>query len=74
MIHTPDGIPPETILVKKAGECICDTLRTSVAAGVNNVMFETTMRIKVEETIAITIPLNVDCVCEDTRFKGAKKI
>ena len=51
------------VVMKQAGECICETLMTKVQAGVSDLVLETTLKIKVEETVKLDIPLNIECVC-----------
>lgn len=53
--------------MKKAGECVCETLMTKVQAGVSDLLLETTLKIKVEETVKLDIPLNIECHCTNEK-------
>ena len=55
------------VVMKKAGDCVCETLMTKVQAGVSDLVLETTLKIKVEETVKLDIPLNIECVCTNEK-------
>jgi len=61
------------VILKPAGACMCDTIRTAVEAGVTDLVLETEFRIKLDEIVKIDIPLNVECVCTGTKVKRKSK-
>ena len=54
----------DNIVVKKGADCVCETLKSKVDAGLGDLMFETTVKLKVAETVKLDIPLNIECHCD----------
>ena len=57
--------PGGDVVVKKGGDCVCETLMTKVEAGVQDMALEMHYKVKVDEVIRFDIELNVECVCVD---------
>ena len=57
--------PGGQVVVKKGGDCVCETLQTKVEAGVQDLQLEMNYKLKVDEVIQLDIALNVECNCTD---------